>query len=88
MANVFILVLLVQPSAAAESLFDTTVLQLSSSHLWKTTWNSLSVYVAIQPCSLDSLYCLHFNYSMQKESKMGERGSKMGKLEKQNNLIY
>ena len=28
--------------------------------------------------------CLHFNYSMQKESKLDERGSKMGESEKQN----
>lgn len=51
-----------------------SALQLNRSHLWKTTWNSL--------LCCNTTLCIRFtdlcNYSMQKESKMGERGSKMG----------
>ncbi len=46
--------LLVQPShAAAERIFS--ILQFSSSHLWRITWNSL--LCCNTPCSLDSLIC-------------------------------
>ena len=65
----FRLVLLVQPSsAAAERIFQFySALQLSSSHLWRTTWNSLLC------CNTTLLirfsnFCLHFNYSMQKRN--------------------
>ena len=64
-----------------------SALQLSSSHLWRTTWNSLLCCNITLLIRFSNFY-LHFNYSMQKrnflESKMGERESKMGESEKQN----
>ena len=61
-----------------------SALELSSTHLWRTTWNSLLCCNTTLLIRFSDL-CRHFNYSMQKkeflESKMGERESKMGESE-------
>ena len=67
--NAFRLVLLVQPSsAAAERIFNSTVLYSLAAVIFGGLPGTLC-YVAIQPCSLDSLICACtlINYSIQKK---------------------
>ena len=76
-ANAFRLVPLVQPSsAAAERIFS--ILQRFTAQQQSSLEDYLELSVMLQYNLFTNYLCLHFNYSMQKESKMGERGSKMG----------
>ena len=81
-----------------ERLFNSTALYSSAAVIFGGLPGT-TCYVAMQPCTLDSLICARTLITVckkgileskmgERESKMGERESKTGESEKQNKLIY